>query len=68
MENEELKAKYNQLFNSVKVMMESNELWLKDKNNWQKKTTFFAAQSKVKEIINPKPKETSQARIDWLAQ
>ena len=65
-ENQELKIKLNNIQTKVKQMMALKEVWMKDKNNYQRKVEFFKAETEVKDLVYPKP--VAQSTFDWLAQ
>lgn len=67
-ENQEVKLQLQLLEKAVKEMMAAKDVWISDRNNENKRKVFFAKEKIVKEILNPKPKQVSQAKIDWLAQ
>jgi len=60
-------AAYKKLAERVKTMLATQQKYFKtrDKNVLRQSK---AIEAEVSEMVNPKPKQTSQATINWLAQ
>ena len=65
-ENQELKVKLNEINKKAKEMLTAKDVWMKDIKNHQNKTIFFSKETEFKGMVYPK--QTAQAKLDWLAQ
>jgi len=62
----EVKAKYKNLSDKVRKMLELQQSYFKSKKDWQIFKAAKAMEGEVDAIVNPKP--VSQAQMDFLAR
>lgn len=65
---EELEYKYNLLEKAVKAELDAWNNYYKGNKTKSLLAIARSCQQRVKDIVNPKPKQVSQAKIDWLGQ